>query len=318
MGNIKTIKIKDLKQGDILLFSPTEDWESRLIASITKSPVSHAAMSYYDYNEIIEEIPPYAQINSIKDRIVNRKITIMRLTPFKEDMSKVLNIGKNYVANKEPYTKMDLVFVGLFILFKKSLISSTLQKLLIPLMKHIISDLIVLINKGVYKGSHPMVCSQFVYNCYEKAGREYKLIVSNENSINNLLNQVQDYINKNKDRKGLKSKLIDNMNKINEENAYNSIDKEKLLENIYYELQKEQDTNVLNELQEEFVITTHEFCTVINYLFNNEQTSLLLNCGDNLISAPIKTIIDSEEFFITPGDLLMNCKNLIKVGMLDS
>ena len=111
MSDVKTIEIRDLKQGDILLFSPTADWESRLIALITKSPVSHAAMSYYDYNEIVEEIPPYTQVNSIKDRIVNRKITVMRLTPFNKDMSKVLDIAKNCVTNREPYTKMDLIIV---------------------------------------------------------------------------------------------------------------------------------------------------------------------------------------------------------------
>jgi len=320
MSDTKVIKISDLKQGDILLFSAVlDDWESRLIAYLTKSPVSHSAMSYYDNSEIVEETPPCAQINSTKDRIVDRVITVMRLDASDLDMTKILDIAKSYVMDKEPYPMINLVFIGMYLLLKKTMINCKLQRLLVALMKHVIGDLVRFIDEIIYPGLHPMVCSQFVYCCYEEAGEEFKIICKDDSTMKSLVEYVQEYINDNK--LNMESKLVNDINRIKVDNTYQAIDTEKLLEEIYNELENEPDNTLCNQenfLEEEFVITTHEFCSTLSNLFHyNKEANLLQNNENMLVSKSIKAMIDNEEYFISPGDLLTNCTNLINLGTLD-
>ena len=56
--------IKDIKTGDILLFSPEKgSFISWAITFLTDAPVSHAAMFYNEDNQsIIEETPPQVKV----------------------------------------------------------------------------------------------------------------------------------------------------------------------------------------------------------------------------------------------------------------
>lgn len=322
----KTIKINELKQADILLFSASDDKVSQLIAKITESPVTHSALSYYDYSKIVEEVPPYAQINEIKERIVNREITVMRLNPWNNDMSKVLDIASNYVNSKVPYSKINLAFVGMYILLKKSLINSKLQKLVSLLLKHITSELIKIVDEVVYKNPQPMVCSQFVYNCYENAGNEYKLIIKNESVNKSLLKYIQEHIDRN--NSNLEPKLFTDINKLfkNEVNSDSSIlssnNIEALLKEILSELESDKNKTSPTDnmsLDEELVVAAHEFCSVIQHVYGGtKNTSLVVKNRNKLESKPINEIIDIEQYFVTPGDLLTNCTNLSIIGTLDN
>ena len=51
-----TITLKELKAGDIILFSvPTDDWISKIIGKLTHSSVSHTGMVDRDHSKVIEE-----------------------------------------------------------------------------------------------------------------------------------------------------------------------------------------------------------------------------------------------------------------------
>ncbi|KNY25778.1 hypothetical protein [Pseudobacteroides cellulosolvens] len=324
--NEKTIKIDDLKQADVLLFSASEDAVSQLISKITESPVSHSALSYYDCNKIAEETPPYAKINDIKERIVNREITVMRLTPWKDDMSKVLDIAANYIDSKVPYSKLNLAFVGMYMLLKKSLVNLKLQRLVGLLLKHITYELIKIVDGAVYGSVQPMVCSQFVYNCYENAGKDYKLIIKNESTNKSLLKYIQEYIDKNKSN--LEPKLFTDIlklfeNKVNSDGSMPSSNyEEDLLKEIYSELEadKLQTSPTDNiSLDEELVVAAHEFCSVIQHIYGSTNNTALVIKGENkLESKPINEMVDIEQYFVTPGDLLTNCINLTIIGTLDN
>jgi hypothetical protein len=326
MSQKKIIKIDDLKQADVLLFSASEDIVSQLIAKITDSPVTHSALSYYDYNMIAEETPPYAQLSEIKERMTNREITVMRLIPRKDDMSKVLDIAKTYVDSKVPYSKLNLVFVGIYMLFKKSLVNSKLQILLSHLIKYITYELIKIIDEAVYGSSQPMVCSQFVYNCFEHAGEDYKLIIKNEYAFKSLLKYIQEYIDKNK--LSLEPKLVKDIHELftNKANSNDGMlvskDEEEFLKKIYIELEegKLQTLPTSDEpINEDLVIATHELCSVLWHIYGNtNDTSLVIKNRDTLESKPINEMLDIEQYFVTPGDLLTNCINLTIMGTLDN
>ncbi|MGB8451890.1 MAG: hypothetical protein WCD89_06105 [Anaerocolumna sp.] len=315
----KTIKVNELKQGDILLFSYLQDdWESKLIALLTQSPVSHSAMSYYTNDEIVEETPPDAQVNPIKKRVADRTITVMRFSDTEADLKKVLDVAKKYADLKEPYPMANLIFVGLYILLKRVIISKELQILLLPILKLVIGDLIELVDNKYYPGEHPMVCSQFIYHCYEEAGKEYKLIVRDIPSLKCLLEQVQNYINENKSRLELKLATDLDSIKAGRQDAMPVTDK--LLEALYQELKKTSDienrNNSTDLLGDEFVMAVHEFCSVIYKLYNNEDALLVKNEENILSSNPIASLLEHKEYFVTPGDLLTNCKNLTNMGTL--
>ena len=319
MSDLK-IKIEDLKQGDILLFSHTEEWESKLISLITDSPVSHAAISYYSCKEIAEETPPCAIVNLIEERKTGREITVMRLNSSEKDMTKVLDIAKKYVEDEEPYTKANLVFILVYILFKKLTVNLKLQKLLCTLMKYVISGLIKYIDNKLREGSHPMVCSQFVYNCYKNAGEEYNLIISEFDSGKSILAQVKEYINNNKI--ALENKMVNDIERIKAEyNEISSVEEEDLIRNIYNELKIQLESGIEknnSQLYEEFVIAVHEFTSVLNYLYNQDKTKkLVIKNKEELQSKGIDSLSDIEEYFVTPGDLLYNCRNLINIGILE-
>ena len=309
----ETIKIEELKQGDILLFSHTDEWDSKLISLITNSPVSHAAMSYYDYSQIVEETPPCAVVNELEQRKTGREITVMRLKN-DEDMTKVLDIAKKYVEEKEPYGNANLIFIFVYLLFEKAAISVKLQRLLCTLIKFILSELIKLLDDVFRKGTHPMVCSQFVYNCYMTAGDEYRLKIWSKSGKNNILNKIKDYIEENKE--SLHEILNMNITKIEEEhNCALEINKEELLKSMYEELILDSKTGSLiseENLEEDFVILVCKFLLLLSKLYNRSRGE----CNDN-INNIINDLCAMEEYFVTPGDLLVNCDNLQNIGVLE-
>ncbi|AAK80431.1 hypothetical protein BJV85_001408 [Clostridium acetobutylicum] len=317
---MKNIKISDLKKGDILLFSPLySSLESRLISLITNAPVTHSALSYYDNSKIAEEIAPNAQVNNIRSRVGNRKITVMRLNSYNKDMTKVVNEAEKYIIDKVPYSEPGLIFGAVFMLFKRAIIGENLQRTLIPMMKIIISNIIRLLDKGVYHDNHPMVCSQFIFNCYENAGEEYKLIIDNKLQKTTLLEQVQKYINENST--ALENKLTKDISEINSKNHFEKLDREVIIKEIYREFKKDKCFGFITRRSylEEFVLTVHEFCSVLNYFFNNSRADKLIENSDRgLVSKSIGAMIKDEAYFVTPGDLLNNCRNLIKLGVLDN
>lgn len=315
----KTIKVNELKQGDILLFSHTDEWDSKLISLITDSPVSHAAMSYYDYSEIVEETPPCAVVAKLKERKVGREITVMRLKKY-EDMTKVLDIAKKYVNEKEPYANANLVFILIYLLFEKATISLKLQKLLCTLMKFVMSELIKLIDDVFRKDTHPMVCSQFVYNCYETAGEEYKLKISAKSSSKCILSKIKEYIENN--RESLKGKLSININQIKAKNdSIIDINKDELLKSIYEEITFNSNQELLmnsDKLDEDFVSLVCEFSLILNNLYNNTECNEgFLESDNNVLNNIIDKLYEMEEYFVTPGDLLFNCDDLKNVGILE-
>lgn len=318
MCNSTIVKFNELKKGDVLLFSHTDDWYSTMISLITNSPISHAAMSYYDYTSIVEEVPPCATVNPIKESSAGRQVTVMRINREYLDMGKVLEVAEQYVVDKAPYAKKNTAFIVLYILITKIPLPVTLQKLLLPLIKYVIADMINKINNKYFEGQHPMICSQFVYRCYEEAGDEYKLIMNDSKKGKTLLSQIQEYISNN--RLNLEHKLVSDFKNIEFDENHLVIDEEATLKEIYEALKKQLDLDAVGltkAFDEEFVIATHEFCTVLHNLYNPENNSgALIKSEKNLKSVAINSLMDVEEYFVFPGDLLNKCTNLINIGIL--
>lgn len=294
------LKREDLEPGDIILFSPYDDWESKLIAKMTDSKVTHCAMSYYTDYDIVEELPPHAQVAPIKDRVEERTIYIMRLDPPNPNMIPVLDKAKKYVVDEVPYSKVNLIFVGLYMLIKKEFLSYTEQKLLTKLLKVVTVDLIKLINQEVFGDKQAFVCSQFVFNCYYTAGGEYILKLKQSPLGNSILKQIVVSNSmlqvRNRDLNSIKILTED-------------VDVEKILEALYHETNQDEFKHANVEIQNELVNAVHDFSLAYHRAFVGELK-------DN--ESPIQKMLEFEEIFITPGDLHKNMENLVELGILDN
>lgn len=294
------IKREELEAGDIILFSPYDDWESRLIAKMTNSKVTHSAMSYYTNYEIVEEVPPQAQVAPIKDRVEERTIYIMRLDPPNPVMTPVLDRAKKYVADKVPYSKVNLVFIGFYMLIRKEFLSHTEQKLLTKLLKVVTADLIKLINQEVFGEKHPFICSQFVFNCYYTAGDEYILKLKNPPLKNSILRQIA----RTNSVLQIRNRDFRNIKELRED-----IDVDKILESLHHETNQTDFKHADVVIQDELVNAVYDFTLVYHRAFTGEL---------NENESSLHKLLEFEELFVTPGDLHRNIENLVEVGILDN
>lgn len=300
--NENRISPNDLKSGDVLLFSHTEQWESHLIAILTKSEVSHSALAYSDIQHIVEETPPHASISPIEDRIKNRDIHVMRLKSNEPDLTPVLNIANDYVKDRVMYSKANLVIVGMSLLFRKKSLHITTQKILSKLLMHISVDLMRLINKELYKDKNAMVCSQFVFDCYSKAGDDYRLDVNFSGQEERIINKVLEYYNNNK-------VMFSNRSPLSTVTANELVGEEDLLKELHSHILSNQfmQHEHSNEIDVDFANAVYDFSVAFNKMFNK---------NDNASKSPIESLLDMESYFVTPNDLMNNCSNLEKVGVI--
>jgi len=311
------MKIKDLKTADVLLFSPEEgSFISWAITYLTDAPVSHAAMYYSEENKtIIEETPPQVAVNVAEGRFKGRKISVRR---FDKDitMRPVLDVAKTYLNNNEPYDKNGLYMIGILLIYKKFAPHTLLQKVIIKILKKLTVAIVKEIQKHEAPGKSPMVCSQFVAQCYDKAGVQYHLNIVNgvlenmalkQGENNNLIEQVLASIDS-KQSRGLELLLAPELNKL--EDLYDEAeDLCKELKDAFDTSSRDLSTNTTDELVEAVSQFAHAL-----YLMDPDQAENGLELKATDLLANLK---DNENMFTFPGDLLSHTTNLLDVGTIE-
>lgn len=168
--------IGELKPGDVLLFSGEKgSFISQAIMLLTGAPVSHAAIAYSDPSKIVEETPPAVRLSVAAERFEGRTIYVNRLEPGAESLEPVLSAATEYLNDDEPYAMSNLYLVGLLMLYKRFTPSTPVRKVMIKILKKLTAGIIDYVNQKKAPGKLPMVCSQFVYQCYEDAGSDFRL-----------------------------------------------------------------------------------------------------------------------------------------------
>lgn len=329
----KTLKLSDLKCGDVMLFEAPPEPLSQLIAKLTHSKVSHAGLS--DYN------PAYV-LNEEIDGVVRaplhtnneRGIYIRRLTR-KEgqditypDTKIVADIATKYAEEKLPYGKFNLAVLGLYILGYNFAEDSKYRDLILSVIKIAIFEVIKLVDKKYYDDPdvHPMVCSQFAAHCYDEAfkvkGLDYKIRYTEEvTSGQNLLKEIIDYIKEhiadlfkrtpemlletsenvavNRDEK-----IMALLDKIKEDEAYNRVDKV---------------SSVKSFISEELIRMFYIYGRHLLKLSGNKKEYKDITkedvSGQELLSL-FNDLLLFQETFITPEDLLSHTENLEDMGKL--
>lgn len=301
------MEIKSLRAGDIVLFSPEKgSFISEAICLLTNSNVSHAAMVHEvlgnDGTTIVEESPPKVSINNAKERFTDRTIYVRRLNE-NLNMEAVINQSDLFLKDEIPYNDPELYMLGLLLVYKKFSLSDPLQKIVIKILKKLSLELVAVIDKIKYDGKKAMICSEFVDECYNNAGDQYKLRVKNC-----VLSTSKIYSsNENKNLVDLSLEFLENNVILGTSSLSSPIDDsfEQLAKDFCDEFKKnnESSANIENELLQlvqSFALVHHK----------------IRNGFDSIETHALKSLQSDESMFVFPCDLLSNCENLEDVGTI--
>lgn len=290
--------VRDLRAGDVLLFSPEEgSWISKAITWLTDAPVSHAAMTYQIPTKIIEETPPAVRVAEATMRFPNRTVHVMRLNKPLEDFKPVMDVAAGYLNGEAPYTMNNLYFIGILLLYKKFTPSDTTQKIILRILKRLTEKLLDAINQHKYPDKHPMVCSQFVFECYQEAGRAYHLSIKkgnlqSEDSRTSLLHKAFKHKPKESQLDSLQSDAASDEDLAKE--LYHAMNDETLLAS--------------GAVSDELLDGIHDFAKVLHSVSQQVE----LERAD--AKQGIAILQAQSAMFVTPADLLRHCPELRHVG----
>lgn len=311
------MEIADLKVGDVVLFSAEEgSFISWAITFLTDAPVSHAALFYGDYQaqpSLIEETPPAVAINPAAERFVGRTITVRRLDS-SLPLDPVIAAAQNYYNNTEPYDNAGLYMVGMLLIYKKFTPDTLKQKIIIKILKKLITTLDAYINNHKYPGKTPMVCSQFDTQCYDDAGPQYQLQFSGnvlyQAAGASLLDQAITLVESDKERFAnyLNAPLV----RMLEEPTETA---EQLCAELKDAFEQGQSLTAAVTLDPDLVVAIQQFAEV-NSQYLAGEVRLTSAAAD--ITTPLQLLKTNENMFISPGDLLLHCTNLKDVGTITS
>jgi len=311
------VKIDELKPGDVLLFTGEKgSFISQAIMFLTDSPVSHAALSYTDSAHIVEETPPAIRVSEAKGRFAERDIFVMR----SDDLMKegVVEAATKYLNDKEPYGTANLLMVGFLLLYKKFTPGTGTQKVMIRIMRKLAGGIIDYINKHKHSGDIPMVCSQFVYQCYKDAGHKLnikggvliKAAAAGGGDRGSVLDQVAAHIMS--DPSFETEKLFATGQPAGIE-AMPAQSDEELAEELLAALQKDKDESA--ELSRDFVMSVNEFTHAV---YTHQAGTMEMLTVPAYDTTALKSLKENEALFVTPGDLLKHCADLNQIGLIKS
>lgn len=185
------LNVSKLKAGDIMSFDGERDENgkldplSHLIMILTDSEVSHGGL-------YIQEDPPAmadAALSGLHAHLVAdkgnplRPVHICRLKMADQlDLTPVIEAAEKYLKDDLVYPMPDLILLGMILVYKNVSHVSLKQKVIIGLLKIITAKIKSILEDKKYEGKHPMICSEFVYQCYLDASKKdprLKLILKN-------------------------------------------------------------------------------------------------------------------------------------------
>ena len=323
--------INDLKPADILLFSgEKESWISKAIMFLTDAPVSHAAIASEAPATIVEETPPAIRASNVKERIDHRTIYVMR-SKQQKSMHPVVNAAMRYLNEKEPYPMSNLYLVGLLLLYRKFTPDTLLKKAMIKIFRVLAEDMIEFINKHKYPGKLPMVCSQFVYQCYADAGSDYRLHIKHGTLLKAPMTvqaeemNVLDYtIHKVKTDRSVQFRTLSQTLQSQPLKTAEPPTEEALAKGLVEAMQgKKMMTAAAPEEEEtvnsELALAVNEFAHAI-YMTSTGATQPLTALAQaqdsNVVPMGLGLLKAEEAFFVAPGDLLQHCEDIEQVGVI--
>ena len=330
MAAADTITLQELKTGDIMLFSPTDEAISKLIVFVTHSQVSHTGMVDYNPAYVINEQGEGA-MRRLLGAPGERTVYIRRLKNA-PDTSKVVDIAMEYVNEKLPYPKSNLFFLGIYVLAGEFIPDTLTGELIKNLLRVVCYELIKFVNEKQFPGEGvPMVCSQFAAFCYDQAalkyGPEYKIHYNEKvATVPSLIRTILDQLEKEPEKtyRLEKPKKRGLLGAAEEELMTAEECCGQLLEHLTKNRLMAAPSKVSDEVMaapskvsDEVITATYQYGKLLLALFGSKE---LKEDAEAVSATEIRDVLQEllrfQETFVTPEDLLSNTTNLEDMGIL--
>ncbi|QDT53015.1 hypothetical protein Pan44_10300 [Caulifigura coniformis] len=166
------VRIRDLEAGDVLLYRPTDSWKnviSKMIRMIDGGEVSHAGIYLGDgqVGEALIAGNSGVNRNSVEVSFDGCDwVAVRRLPGKRNDLRPVLAAATTMLDQKNRYAYEQILLLAVLLLTRK-------VKLENPILRKIITTTMDKANRWLSamlgEGREPMICSEFVYRCYDQA-----------------------------------------------------------------------------------------------------------------------------------------------------
>ena len=315
----KTISLSELKPGDIiLLHKPKGSKISFIIGLLTHSKVSHTAMVDYNPAYFLEEGAHGASQGNLTSE-KGRALYIRRLNT-EPDTSKVCDIAWEYIKSGHPYPMSNLVFMGIYML-TSDFIPNTLEGGIVKeILKLATYELMRLFNWKQQPDTKfpPMVCSQFAAFCYDQAalnyGPEYK--IHYKDSINTEFTLLQKIL----DQLGGASDKVYALEAPEEKMLLRAEDMtaaaEEYCGQLIEQMQQKHLLTAPSEVSDSVIAALYQYGREFLKLFAGKEYPDKDHATADEIKEVLSGLLQFQEAFITPGDLLSNTENLMDMGEL--
>lgn len=303
-----------LTKGDIIVFKAEDDWLSKVIAKLTQSDVSHAAMAYSE-DSIVEVGASGIGVHKV-EITDGDNVYVMRLVS-EPDPAPLIASADAYLDAKVRYD-----FPGLFLLAGAIIychIAPTTDVLHIS--NKILTTCTFMLDEFIqhallHHTDQAMVCSELVYRIFYDCGGEYQIqivdgcIWKNQGTENmDGFIRLSDYLS----TENLTTKDCTNDSALSKEDYTSSFptqeETESLAEKLYsalcqaeIQLPNKQDIN-----KESAALTLSPTISIAEKFISKLKYFLEL----------VKCDLPVEAMFITPGDLVYHAQNLKNLGTLD-
>ena len=300
---MKMLSLSDLHPADVLLFSPEKkSFISWAITFLTDAPVSHAAL-YFNTTPptIIEETPPQVSENPAQKRFHGRTIHVYRHTST-APLLPVIDAARLHLNNQEPYDHAGLYMVGLLLMYKKFSITSQKQQIIIRILKKLTATITHYLQQHQTPGKQPMVCSQFVAQCFDDAGSPFRLQFRHSSLLDSAFGET------------LLDKAVDWMKQ--RQPVFGEYDMVSVAENTSDEALCEALHNAFMDNTTQATPPMTEALAESIYHFANAHAQL--TNFDTAIKNyhPLTALQADNNMFVSPGDLMRSCSNLIPLGIV--
>ncbi len=318
------LNVSKLKAGDIMTFEGerNEDGKldplSHLIMILTDSEVSHAGL-------FIQEDPPAmadAALSGLHAHLVAdkgdplRPVHICRLKMADQlDLTPVIEAAEKYLKDDLVYPMPDLILLGMILVYKNVSHVSLKQKVIIGLLKIITAKIKSILEDKKYEGKHPMICSEFVYQCYLDASKKdprLKLILKNADLQLSLRHRtsitlLDHFINYHTSQQDI-LRYSDDKTQIHFNNTFNDDIYQSESTLIQEAIDGIDHGEKLFRENEELSLAVQNFLIV-----EQELRGKPIDSFKNLID----NAKDQQAFFVTPNDLFCHISNADYLGKLD-
>ncbi len=155
----------DIRPGDVLLFHGNS-FVSWAIRWFDGTDVNHAAIAL-DADNMGEAVGSGLRDDPIAPAIKSNARTYVRRLPVSSAMTPVVSMAQRYLDSGVPYAYEELVLLAILSMTRRAPISNPLMR---RVLRSTLDHAAELLNSLMDRGSDLMICSEYVYRCYDEAG----------------------------------------------------------------------------------------------------------------------------------------------------